>query len=103
MPAFTALLTILTLKRRTLSLPPADANLRWHLGLEPLAKASDLFVGPLSVTRHRAVFQPLQDVLGVRTDVVIAPQIEGEDHRIPVARAKQWPNVSRETWRGIVG
>src|SRR5947209_19469772 len=62
-----------------------------------MAKLGDLLLGPLPIAGHRAICQPLEDVLSIGTDVAVVPEIKGELHSFSVALLEQRLDVPGKT------
>src|SRR5262245_52732737 len=77
-------------------------SLTWRSVLDPTTKDVDAFLRPCTVTGHGAVLQAVQDRGGMRHDVGMRPQIEGEAHRLPVRRPKERADMrlKRDAFRG---
>src|SRR5215469_10342261 len=71
----------------------ASAALGRHALAEPLPERLDLLFRPGAVAGHVASLQPLEDPLCVLPHVLMAPEVEGPLHLVPVVLAEQGPDV----------
>src|SRR5262249_54891615 len=58
-------------------------------GIDPALEGVDLIFRPRAVAGHRPGAHSGEDVVGVSADVVRRPEVEGELHRLQVARPEQ--------------
>jgi hypothetical protein len=80
---------------RALPLKGAD-ELRLAALIDPVLEQLNSILIPRRVTRHRAVRQAFENVVGICRDVFVRPQVEREVHRKAVLLTKQDTDVFAE-------
>src|SRR5262249_37252469 len=72
------------LRRRPICVPSTRLA-----SVDPALEGMDLLLRPGSVAGHRPCADLREDLVRVRGDVVVGPEVEGELHRLSVARPEQ--------------